>query len=48
MTGLIEDPDFRQSVGREAKEYVRADCSIEKCASEYARFIEEKDLSEDL
>lgn len=48
VRALAEDSDFRQSVGREAKEYVQKECSIEKCAGEYARFIKEKKLSENL
>jgi len=39
---LISDVDFRLSVGREASEYVKEECSIEKCTEEYARFIKEQ------
>ena len=36
---LIDDEDFRLSLGKEAREYVQNECSIERCASEYASFI---------
>jgi glycosyltransferase involved in cell wall biosynthesis len=42
VNALISDVDFRLSVGREAREYVERECSIEKCTEEYARFIKEQ------
>jgi len=36
---LIEDEDFRRSLGEEASLYVQNECSIERCASEYVSFI---------
>lgn len=36
---LIEDEDFRCSLGEEAAKYVRDECSIQRCASEYVSFI---------
>jgi len=41
ILALAWDEDFRCSVGREAHEYVKSECSIEKCAKEYASFITE-------
>jgi glycosyltransferase involved in cell wall biosynthesis len=38
---LLEDPDFRSSIGREASEYVKRECGIAKCAREYAEFLRE-------
>lgn len=46
LSALIEDSDFRQAVGGEAKEFVQEECSIGKCAAEYAHFIKEKKLPE--
>lgn len=42
ITALISDKDFRLSIGREAKDYIQKECSIEKCAAEYAAFIKNK------
>jgi glycosyltransferase involved in cell wall biosynthesis len=42
ITALIDDNDFRLSIGREAKAYVEKECSLEKCTSDYARFIKEQ------
>jgi len=42
ITALILDKDFRLSIGREAKDYIQRECSIEKCAAEYAAFIRNK------
>jgi len=39
LAALIEDPDFRESLGKEASSYVRSECDIEKCAQSYADFI---------
>jgi len=39
LVALLEDEDFRRSIGREAKIYIDQECNIEKCAAEYARFI---------
>ncbi len=39
ITTLAGDEDFRISIGKEAREYVKKECSIEKCAVEYAEFI---------
>ena len=39
---LVVDEDFRNSVGREASRYVREECSIDKCALEYATFIKKQ------
>jgi len=39
VTALALDEDFRFSLGREAKKYVEEECSIKKCAREYAEFI---------
>ncbi len=36
---LVQDPDFRKAVGREARTYVEEECSIPKCAAAYAEFI---------
>lgn len=41
VLALVADSDFRLSVGREASEHVKNECSIEKCVGEYARFITE-------
>jgi glycosyltransferase involved in cell wall biosynthesis len=38
---LIRDRDFRCSLGREARTFMESECSIGKCAREYARFIRE-------
>jgi glycosyltransferase involved in cell wall biosynthesis len=37
---LIRDRDFRCSLGREAREFMENECSIEKCAREYAHWIQ--------
>jgi len=42
LQALATDADFRISVGREAAEYVKIECSIAKCAKAYAHFIEEQ------
>lgn len=42
VTTLADSDDFRQSIGREAAEYVRTECGIEKCAEEYAQFIQKR------
>jgi len=39
LAALIDDPDLRQSLGREASSYVRSECDIEKCVRGYADFI---------
>jgi len=39
IRALAQDEDFRRSVGREAGEYVKRECSIPKCAELYMRFI---------
>ncbi|HZX10658.1 MAG TPA: glycosyltransferase family 4 protein [Acidobacteriota bacterium] len=39
VTALALDKDFRLSMGREAKNFVEQECSIKKCAQEYAGFI---------
>jgi len=39
VSALIQDEDFRRSLGQEAGRYVRNECSIERCASEYVSFI---------
>jgi glycosyltransferase involved in cell wall biosynthesis len=39
LAALIKDPDFRESLGREASSYVRSECEIEKCVRSYADFI---------
>jgi glycosyltransferase involved in cell wall biosynthesis len=39
LAALIEDPDLRQSLGREASSYVRSECDLEKCVRSYAEFI---------
>jgi glycosyltransferase involved in cell wall biosynthesis len=39
LSALIDDPDLRQSLGREAAFYVRTECDIEKCVQSYADFI---------
>ena len=41
IRALVQDEDFRRSVGREAGEYVERECSIPKCAELYMRFIRE-------
>lgn len=40
LAALIEDRDFRQSIGREAAEFVQKECHLDKCAREYAAFIQ--------
>jgi glycosyltransferase involved in cell wall biosynthesis len=40
VEALIQDEDFRKSAGREASGYVKKKCSIDKCAREYAAFIQ--------
>lgn len=40
VNALIRDKDFRTSIGREAAAYVKEECSIPKCAREYAAFIQ--------
>jgi len=42
ITALIDDVDFRFSVGREAREYVNKESCIKKCTDEYARVIKEE------
>jgi glycosyltransferase involved in cell wall biosynthesis len=39
LAALMEDSDFRMSVGREAAAYVQSECGIEKCVRFYADFI---------
>lgn len=39
LAALIENPDLRQSLGREASSYVRSECDLEKCVRNYADFI---------
>jgi len=39
VTTLIQEEDFCRSVGEEAARFVREECSIEKCALEYASFL---------
>lgn len=39
VTALIQEEDFCRSVGKEAARFVREECSIEKCALEYASFL---------
>jgi len=39
IANLAIDEDFRISIGKEASEYVKKECSIEKCAVKYAEFI---------
>jgi len=39
VTALSLDPDFRLSLGREAKNFVKKECGIKKCAERYADFI---------
>jgi glycosyltransferase involved in cell wall biosynthesis len=41
IRALVQDEDFRRSVGREAGEYVARECGIPRCAELYARFIRE-------
>jgi glycosyltransferase involved in cell wall biosynthesis len=36
---LINNPRIRKELGKKAKEYAKKECSIEKCAKEYALFI---------
>jgi len=40
LIALIQDKDFRESMGREAAKYVKEKCSIANCAKEYADFIQ--------
>ncbi len=40
VEALVKDKDFRTSIGREAAQYVKKECSIDKCAREYASFIQ--------
>ncbi len=39
VTALIQEDDFCRSVGKEAARFIREECSIEKCAREYASFL---------
>ncbi len=39
LQALVDDKDFRSSIGREAKEFVQKECGIDKCARAYAQFI---------
>jgi glycosyltransferase involved in cell wall biosynthesis len=39
LEALIEDEDFRLSLGEEAADFIARECSIEKCAAEYAGFM---------
>jgi glycosyltransferase involved in cell wall biosynthesis len=39
LAALIEDPDLRLSLGREAGAYVQSECDLEKCVRRYADFI---------
>jgi len=39
ILALALDKDFRISLGREAKNFVERECSIKRCAQEYAGFI---------
>ena len=42
VKALVEDEDLRNSIGREAQNYVQKECNIKKCAGEYAHFIKEQ------
>lgn len=48
VRALIEDEDFRRSLGDEACRYVQEECGIERCASEYAAFIRSEGSEDDL
>jgi glycosyltransferase involved in cell wall biosynthesis len=39
VVALAADMDFRQSLGREAADYVAAECSLAGCARQYVEFI---------
>jgi hypothetical protein len=39
LEALVEDEDFRHSLGREAASFIREECGIAKCAGEYAHFL---------
>ncbi len=39
VSTLIQEEDFCRSIGEEAARYVREECSIKKCALEYASFL---------
>ena len=39
VRALAEDPDFRESLGREAARYAVQECAIASCARQYAEFI---------
>lgn len=39
VQALIEDEDFRRSLGQEARSYIKNECGIKKCAEDYAMFI---------
>lgn len=39
VRALAMDPDFRRSLGREAARYAAMECSIARCAGQYADFI---------
>jgi len=39
LAALVQDPDLRESLGREASSHVRTECDIEKCVQSYADFI---------
>lgn len=41
VRSLTEDKDFRLALGREAAAFVREECGIRRCASDYATFIKE-------
>jgi hypothetical protein len=40
VQSLAMDPDFRLSVGREARAYVERECSLPRCAELYAQAIQ--------
>jgi len=40
VRSLAEDSDFRLSMGREAAEYARETCGIERCARQYIDFLD--------
>jgi glycosyltransferase involved in cell wall biosynthesis len=44
ITELANDEDMRVSIGKEASEYIKSECNIEKCVAEYAEFINELNM----
>ncbi len=46
VRALVDDADFRLSLGREAARYAREECSMAACARKYAEFIRSQALTQ--